>query len=66
MPPFSVSDPPGTPEITGYQEGETIRLGQTVSLACTSHGGNPLPDVVWYKNGVAIDSSYTTSGRESR
>ena len=49
-------------------EGETIRLGQTVNLVCSSRGGNPLPDVVWYKDGVAapVDSSYTTSGRESR
>ncbi len=65
---FFISDPPGRPEIGGYMEGETIRLGQTVNLVCSSRGGNPLPDVVWYKDGVAapVDSSYTTSGRESR
>lgn len=63
---FACSDPPGTPEIGGYIEGETIRLGQTVNLVCSSHGGNPLPDVVWYKDGRIVDSSYTTSGRESR
>ncbi len=61
-----LSDPPGPPEIQGYIEGETIRLGQTVTLICVSHGGNPLAEIVWYKNGEGVDFSYTTSGRESR
>ncbi len=45
---FSV--PPGPPEIQGYIEGETIRKGQTVSLTCVSHGGNPLATINWLKN----------------
>jgi len=48
-------DPPGPPEIGGYIEGETIRLGQTVNLICTSRGGNPLPHIYWYKNGTLAD-----------
>jgi hypothetical protein len=59
-------DPPGPPEIQGYIEGETIRMGQTVSLTCVSHGGNPLAQIVWHRNGEEVDFSYTTSGRESR
>ena len=45
-------------------EGETIRLGQTVTLICVSHGGNPLAEIVWFKNDVGVDFSYTTSGRD--
>ena len=62
---FSFSDPPGPPEITGYIEGETIRLGQTITLICTAEGGNPLAEIVWYRNGIKVDSSWTTSGRAS-
>lgn len=64
--PFLIPDPPGPPSISGYIEGETIRLGQTVTLVCTSTGGNPLAHVVWLKNGQVIDDSYTTSGLASR
>ena len=61
-----VPDPPGPPEIQGYIEGETIRMGQTVSLTCVSYGGNPLATITWYRNAEMVDMSYTTSGRESR
>ena len=63
---FILSDPPGPPEISGYIEGETIRLGQTVTLVCAATGGNPLAKVIWYRNNAFADESYTTSGRESR
>ncbi len=46
--------PPGPPEIQGYIEGETIRKGQTVSLTCVSHGGNPLAQIVWLKNDLQV------------
>ena len=60
-----ILDPPGPPEISGYIEGETIRLGQTITLVCTAEGGNPLAEIIWYKNGIKVDYSYTTSGRAS-
>lgn len=58
---------PGPPEIHGYTEGETIRMGDTTTLRCISRGGNPLAQLVWYRNQEerSVDSSYTTSGRES-
>lgn len=59
-------DPPGRPVITGYIQGETIRLGQTVTLVCSAEGGNPLAKITWFRNGEQTDTSYTTSGRESR
>ena len=60
-----ITDPPGAPEITGYIEGETIRLGQTVTLICTAKGGNPLAQITWYRNGIKVDDSFTSSGRAS-
>lgn len=60
-----MADPPGTPEITGYQYGEVVRMGSRVTLTCVSRGGNPLPQLVWYKDNVIVDHSFTTSGRES-
>ncbi len=60
------ADPPGPPEIIGYTEGETVRTGQEVKLECISRGGNPLAQIVWYKNEVKIDHTYETTGRESR
>ena len=47
-------------------EGETIRMGQAVTLVCESYGGNPLAAIVWYKNNQRIDDSYTTSGSISK
>lgn len=60
------SDPPGPPEIKIYNEGQTIRMGQSVSLVCVSHGGNPLAQIFWFKNGKQVDMSFNTAGRESR
>ena len=61
-----IADPPEKPEIHGYMEGETIRMGQAVTLVCESYGGNPLAAIVWYKNNQRIDDSYTTSGSISK
>ena len=49
-----------------FNNGEIIRMGQTVSLTCVSHGGNPLAQIFWYKNDRQVDMSFITSGRESR
>ena len=62
----TITVPPDPPEIQGYIEGETIRMGQTLSLTCVSYGGNPLATITWFRNGEMVDMSYTTSGRESR
>ncbi|XP_054719088.1 nephrin-like [Uloborus diversus] len=62
---LSVLFPPGPPEIEGYQEGETVRMGDTLTLACVSRGGNPLAKLVWYRNDQQVDVTYTTTGRES-
>jgi len=45
-------------------------MGQSVTLSCISHGGNPLAQIFWYeKDGDTwkeVDMSYNTYGRESR
>ena len=60
------SDPPEAPTIQGYMDGETVRMGQAVTLVCESHGGNPLARVIWYKNDKRIDQSDTSSGSVAR
>ncbi|KFM57797.1 Nephrin, partial [Stegodyphus mimosarum] len=62
---LSVLFSPGPPEIEGYVEGETVRMGDTLTLACVSRGGNPLAKLVWYRNDQQVDVTYTTTGRES-
>lgn len=63
---LSVVYPPGPPEITGYADGEKARMGDVMKLQCRSKGGNPLAQLVWFKNNEQVDFSYTTvSGRES-
>jgi hypothetical protein len=62
---LSVLFPPEKPEITGYIEGETIRMGATVKMVCQAFGGNPLAQVIWFKNNQRIDHSYTTTGARS-
>ena len=49
-------DPPGPPFFEGYTQGETLRKGQNVKIACRSRGGNPPAQLVWYKNGEPINS----------
>ena len=45
-------------------------MGQSVTLSCISHGGNPLAQIFWYKKDgdrwIEVDMSYNTYGRESR
>ncbi|GFX09920.1 synaptogenesis protein syg-2 [Trichonephila clavipes] len=56
--------PPGIPEIEGYQEGDIVQVGDTLTLACITRGGNPQAELIWYRDNVQVDMSYTTSGRE--
>ncbi|XP_064595394.1 nephrin-like isoform X2 [Liolophura sinensis] len=51
--------PPGPPEISGYTNGQAIRAGDTLKLVCVSKGGNPLAQVIWFKNDQEVDFSYT-------
>ena len=61
-----ITDPPGQPEITGYQRNKAIRTNDTVQFVCTSIGGNPLATVYWYKNDKRVDYSFTTKEYENK
>jgi len=63
---LSPLDPPGAPRIDGYNEGDTIRENKSVTLICISRGGNPLADLIWFRNDVRIHSTYEKRPRESR
>ncbi|GIZ01526.1 synaptogenesis protein syg-2 [Caerostris extrusa] len=51
-------DPPGPPRIEGYEEGNIIKAGEALTLICISEGGNPPPQLIWYRSNVQIDSTY--------
>lgn len=57
---LSVLYPPGEPEISGYVYGEILKVGDTIKLDCRSRGGNPLAQLVWFRNDEQVDFSYTT------
>lgn len=57
---LSVMYPPGEPEISGYREGEPLKVGDTIKLDCQARGGNPLAQLVWFRNDEQVDFSYTT------
>ncbi|KAM8713441.1 hypothetical protein ACLKA7_013711 [Drosophila subpalustris] len=62
---LSVLYPPGPPFFEGYSQGETLRRGQQLQIACRSRGGNPPAQLVWYRNGEMVNSPQRTSGRLS-
>ncbi|KAF8767504.1 Nephrin like protein [Argiope bruennichi] len=51
-------DPPGPPRIEGYEEGNIVKAGEALTLLCISEGGNPPPQLIWYRSNVQIDSTY--------
>ncbi|UYV83121.1 NPHS1, partial [Cordylochernes scorpioides] len=53
---YGCVDPPGAPEIEGYQEGETLRAGDDVALTCTARGGNPPAELNWYRGSERLAS----------
>ncbi|GBN50049.1 Nephrin [Araneus ventricosus] len=62
---FSVSIlyAPDPPNIFGYTEGNAIQAGKLQRLACISQGGNPLPELKWYKENEEVSSAdQTVSG----
>lgn len=56
---ISFSDPPNIPVITGYQSGQPVQANNTVRMICESSGGNPAPQVVWFKNDQKLDYSFS-------
>ncbi|XP_054706638.1 nephrin-like [Uloborus diversus] len=48
---ISILYAPDPPSIFGYTEGTAILAGKLQRLTCISHGGNPLPEIKWFKGG---------------
>ncbi|XP_037072882.1 LOW QUALITY PROTEIN: nephrin-like [Pollicipes pollicipes] len=57
---LSVLYAPGPPEIVGYEEDEVVRMGEKKTLSCISRAGNPLAELVWFKNDEPITYQYRT------
>ncbi|XP_071033778.1 synaptogenesis protein syg-2 [Parasteatoda tepidariorum] len=55
---LSVLHPPGVPRIEGYEEGTIVRAGEALTLVCISEGGNPPPQLIWYRSNAQIDATY--------
>ncbi|GFQ64860.1 nephrin [Trichonephila clavata] len=48
---------PDPPNIFGYIEGNAIHAGKLQRLTCISQGGNPLPELKWYKGDEEVSNS---------
>ncbi|KAH8023593.1 hypothetical protein HPB51_014842 [Rhipicephalus microplus] len=60
-----VADPPGAPEIEGYHEGDIVQVGDTLTLACISRGGNPPASLSWSREGRPLRARYKAASREA-
>uniref|UniRef100_A0A5S6QMZ9 Nephrin n=1 Tax=Trichuris muris TaxID=70415 RepID=A0A5S6QMZ9_TRIMR len=55
---------PSVPEIRGY-DGRPLKFGERLRLECHVANGNPLPEVIWYRNEKIIDRTYVTHATAS-
>ncbi|CDW53913.1 fn3 and C2-set 2 and I-set and Ig 2 domain contai ning protein [Trichuris trichiura] len=55
---------PSVPEIRGY-DGRPLKSGERVNLQCYVANGNPIPEVIWYRNEKVIDRTYVTNAKAS-
>ena len=53
-----VSDPPGEPQVSGDLDG-VVREGDLVNVTCISLGGNPPPEVAWYRGNSKLQYGAT-------
>ncbi|CAH8477795.1 unnamed protein product [Schistosoma turkestanicum] len=49
--------PPDPPKITGYKSGQPVNMAHLLELSCTTTGGNPLPELQWYKDKKPITNN---------
>ena len=54
-----VADPPGAPYIEGF-DSNVVQRGRQLELICKSRGGNPLAQLIWYKNNDPVHMKYFT------
>ncbi|KFM74851.1 Nephrin, partial [Stegodyphus mimosarum] len=49
----------------GYHDGDIVQVGDKLTLACISRGGNPPARLIWFRNDDQVDITYSTGGREA-
>lgn len=54
---------PSMPVIDGYKNGDIINFQKKLTLKCTSFNGYPPPSVIWFRNGIEVDRTYSLIGR---
>lgn len=50
----TVLAPPGVPVIVLNSSADSLYEGQSVTLNCSSFGGNPSPNITWSRNGILL------------
>ncbi|TPP58362.1 putative nephrin [Fasciola gigantica] len=59
--------PPTKPTVSGYKSLDPIKMAHTLELVCTTYGGNPPPELAWFKDNQQIlsTSDVVVLGRQS-
>uniref|UniRef100_A0A8R1HP98 Nephrin n=1 Tax=Caenorhabditis japonica TaxID=281687 RepID=A0A8R1HP98_CAEJA len=58
--------PPTDPSVQVIGTPRLVKAGESVSIACHVTGGNPLPDVFWYKGGEKLQSHGVLDARSQK
>jgi len=61
---LTVFYPPGPPQILGDIE-SAYTQGDMINLTCLTSGGNPPPEVAWYKNNIKLQYKYDRLANDS-
>merc|ERR1719391_156271 len=61
---LTVFYPPGPPQILGDIE-SAYTQGDMINLTCLTSGGNPPPEVAWYKNNIKLQYKYERLSNDS-
>ncbi|CAH8517406.1 nephrosis 1, congenital, Finnish type (nephrin), variant 2 [Schistosoma haematobium] len=54
---LDIIHPPDTPKITGYKSGQPVNMAHLLEFTCTTTGGNPLPELQWFKDKKPITNN---------
>ena len=63
VPPCCAAVPPGKPVVA--TNSSELRENDVITLSCSSSGGNPAPNITWYRNANMLTSSIAASTSSS-